>query len=226
MKKIISLLLGCGVLVSTIGGGGNTAPPPTESPPTKIYEIIIEETSPAKAVASTEKEHHPTESVPKETEPTATVPVTTAGPKYKIAKATVTNTSEEKVAPQFEETIVSITPQHTESTTTESVPLKEELKNETIKEPAPESETKPTEFDIHFWITFAKEYAVSVGLTLDGAAGDCWDNPISANSQCIYLERDIKSRLNCCAKDEDITDVWIWTEATGDDCYDIYIGYA
>ena len=23
-----------------------------------------------------------------------------------------------------------------------------------------------------------------------------------------------------------ITDVWIWAEATGNDCYDIYIGYA
>ena len=40
------------------------------------------------------------------------------------------------------------------------------------------------------------------------------------------LERDIKSRLNRYAKDEDITDVWIWAEATGNDCYDLYIGYA
>ena len=52
------------------------------------------------------------------------------------------------------------------------------------------------------------------------------DNPIRAGAHCIYLERDIKNRLNRYAKDEDITDVWIWAEHSGNDCYDIYVGYA
>ena len=81
-------------------------------------------------------------------------------------------------------------------------------------------------FDIDYWIDYAKSYAQSKGLVLDAAAVDCWDNPIRAGAHCIYLERDIQSRLNRYAKDEDITDVWIWAEEVGNDCYDIYIGYA
>ena len=101
------------------------------------------------------------------------------------------------------------------------------------KDPTPEPETQapettepPKAFDIDYWIGFAKNYAQSKGLVLDAAAVDCWDNPIRAGSHCIYLERDIQSRLNRYANDEDITDVWIWAESVGNDCYDIYIGYA
>ena len=101
------------------------------------------------------------------------------------------------------------------------------------EDPAPEPETQAPEtteptkaFDIDYWIGFAKSYAQSKGLVLDTAAVDCWDNPIRAGSHCIYLERDIQSRLNRYANDEDITDVWIWAESVGNDCYDIYIGYA
>lgn len=88
--------------------------------------------------------------------------------------------------------------------------------------------TKPYEpqFDIDYWIAYAKNYAESVGLRLECTAVDCWDNPISANAKCKYLERDIKSRLNYYAKAEDITDVWIWAEKVADNSYEIYIGYA
>ncbi len=88
--------------------------------------------------------------------------------------------------------------------------------------------SKPTEpaFDINYWITYAENYAESVGLRLERSAVDCWDNPISANAKCKYLERDIKSRLNYYAKAEDITDVWIWAEKVADNSYEIYIGYA
>ena len=106
-------------------------------------------------------------------------------------------------------------------------------KTEPTEEPATEPETQapettepPQAFDIDYWIGFAKNYAQSKGLVLDAAAVDCWDNPIRAGSHCIYLERDIQSRLNRYANDEDITDVWIWAESVGNDCYDIYIGYA
>lgn len=71
-----------------------------------------------------------------------------------------------------------------------------------------------------------KAYAESVGLRLESSAVDCWDNPISAGAHCSYLERDIQSRLNRYARDEDITDVWIWAEARSDGKYDLYIGYA
>ncbi len=109
-------------------------------------------------------------------------------------------------------------PEETESPTEEpSVPA--------ITEPEPTSEPEPT-FDIEHWISYAKSMAVSLGLTLDSSATDCWDNPIIAKPTCIYLERDISSRLNRYAKDEEITAVWIWYECIGTSSYLIYIGYA
>lgn len=105
---------------------------------------------------------------------------------------------------------------------TVSQPIESETKVPEETEPA-----KPIEsFGIDYWIDFARSYAQSNGLCLDETAVDCWDSPIRAGSHCIYLERDIQSRLNRYAKDEDITDVWIWFEPVGNDCYDIYIGYA
>ena len=96
------------------------------------------------------------------------------------------------------------------------------------QEPESPAEEEPTEpaFDIQTWIDYAKAYAESIGLRLESSAVDCWDNPISAGTHCSYLERDIQSRLNRYARDEDITDVWIWAEARSDGKYDLYIGYA
>lgn len=93
----------------------------------------------------------------------------------------------------------------------------------TEPEPAPEPEPA---FDIDYWISYAKSTAVSLGLTLEDSATECWDNPITAKPTCIYLERDINSRLNRYAKDETITAVWIWYECVGTSSYLIYIGYA
>ena len=96
------------------------------------------------------------------------------------------------------------------------------------QEPEPPAAEGPAEpaFDIQTWIDYAKAYAESVGLRLENSAVDCWDNPISTGAHCSYLERDIQSRLNRYARDEDITNVWIWAEARSDGKYDLYIGYA
>ena len=94
-----------------------------------------------------------------------------------------------------------------------------------ITEPEPTPKPEPT-FDIDCWISYAKSTAVSLGLTLDSSATDCWDNLITAKPTCIYLERDINSRLNRYAKDGEITAVWIWYECVGTSSYLIYIGYA
>ena len=34
------------------------------------------------------------------------------------------------------------------------------------------------EFDINYWISYAQNYAQSIGLTLDETATECWDNPM------------------------------------------------
>lgn len=94
--------------------------------------------------------------------------------------------------------------------------------------PKPVDQPQPTEpaFDISYWIGFAKSYAESVGLALNSEAVYCLDNPIDADAGCIYLERDIQSRLNRYAADADITDVWVWYEPVSAGSYLIYIGYA
>ena len=105
MKKIIILLLCCGVLVSMAGCGGNTALPPAESPPTTVSETIITEvpietTPPVTAVgqAEEEKEPTPTESKDQATEQTVTAREPTEETKpIETAKLTEKNTGEEKV---------------------------------------------------------------------------------------------------------------------------------
>ena len=83
----------------------------------------------------------------------------------------------------------------------------------------------PALFDIDYWISYAKNTAQQNGLSLDSTATDCWDNPISANPNCIYLERDITSRMSRYARDG-FTCVWVWYECIGTDSYLIYVGYA
>ena len=95
----------------------------------------------------------------------------------------------------------------------------------TTPEPPKEEPTEPV-FDIDYWISFAKSYAESIGLTLDSGAVYCWDNPVAAVVKCKYTERDIRGYLDRYAKDDEITDVWIWYEQTGSGSYEIYIGYA
>lgn len=94
----------------------------------------------------------------------------------------------------------------------------------------PPEEEKPVEtepaFDIEQWISFAKNYAVSVGLEVSNEAVYCSDNPLGAGSHSKYLERDITDCLNRYAKDETISEVWVWAEATGNNTFDLYIGYA
>ncbi len=236
MKKIIILLLCCGVLVGMVGCGGNTAPPSTESPQTTVSETTITEVPtetipPTTTVKPTEKEKGPvpTESKEQATETTKTATEhTTMATPTKETKTTVTSIAEENVAPLIEEVPPITTPQLTERETTAAEPPKEEPRAEmeapNVTEPEPTE--KPAPFNIDHWIAYARNYAESKGLVLSSTAVDCWDTPIRAGAHCIYLERDIQSRLDRYANDEDITDVWIWAEATSNDCYDIYIGYA
>ena len=115
MRKIIILLLCCGLLVSMVGCGGDTAPPPTESPPTKasktvINEIPTETIPPVTAVEPTEKEK---ESTPTECKDQATAPTTTATEPPTTAKPT-------------EEPKPTVTTKPTEPSATENVETKAE----------------------------------------------------------------------------------------------------
>lgn len=82
------------------------------------------------------------------------------------------------------------------------------------------------EFNINYWISYAQNYAQSIGLTLDETAIECWDNPISANANNKNIGDDIESRLNRYKNIEGFTSVWIWAEKLSDTQYEFYIGYA
>lgn len=147
-----------------------------------------------------EKETEPPETRPPREEPKETEPPATTEPAEEAENTSPTEPPTQATSPPEEETIVP-------------------------SQPVEETQPEP-EFEINYWITFAKTYAQSIGLNLDAVAVDCWDNPITAGAHCIYLERDIKNRLNRYNADEDITDVWIWAVDLGDGTYDLYIGYA
>ena len=144
------------------------------------------------------------------------------------------NSDEQTTTPKNEQSAVT-GGQEAQHSTPEATPSVTEAANNGTPEPvAPTvtvqltSEVTPSEpdFDIDYWISYAKSYAQSVGLTLNSEAVYCWDNPIAAGTKCKYTERDIIACLNRYANDKEITDVWIWAEKTGENAYEIYIGYA
>ena len=112
MKRIIILLLCCGLLVNVVGCGGNTAPAPTEKPlttvsKTEITETPTETTPPVAAVEPTEKgkDLSPTESMDQATEPivAATEPTTTAKPKVESKPTATSKPNESSAAENTEE---------------------------------------------------------------------------------------------------------------------------
>lgn len=124
---------------------------------------------------------------------------------------------------QSETTAKKVDSQTTAGQNAETTKVAATTKKETTTKKQTTTE-KP--FDINYWVSYAKDYARSVGLEVNSSASDCWDNPISANSKCVNLKRDIQSRINRYSKDEDITQIWVWAEKTSADSYNIYIGYA
>lgn len=203
-------------------GAAETATKPTE----EKKNGIAEETPPAEMTDS----QVPSESV---TEPTITE---SAKATPSVTEPTPTETTPVETKPS--QTEPTKPPMYEDSTAESEIPLRqtEEQPTETVeKDTEPKQETQPptetTEpetapFNVDYWIAYAKNYAENKGLVLSNTAVDCWDNPIRAGSHCLYLERDIQSRLNRYARDEDSTDVWIWAEPVDNDRYDIYIGYA
>jgi hypothetical protein len=160
----------------------------------------------------------------KEVENTASEPITSSHSVTDKPKTTIAETEKTKSpATSTETSVVQSEPpvQTKKQLATEPVP-------ETVTETEAAPETEPEQaapFDIDYWISYAKTTAQQNGLSLDSTATDCWDNPITANPNCIYLERDINSRMSRYARDG-FTCVWVWYECIGTDSYLIYVGYA
>ena len=114
---------------------------------------------------------------------------------------------------------------HTQTEPPKSEKSEPEITTNTVSEVTTAVE-QIEEFDISYWISYAQNYAKSIGFTLDETATECWDNPISANANNKNIGDDIESRLNRYKNIEGFTSVWIWAEKISDTQYEIYIGYA
>lgn len=227
---LIGLLL---TLIITLNGCYSDDPKPNE----KVSEVPI--SSFLESVETT-ADSEPT----KETEPEQTDVSTQEETEYSkvIAETDTTTVSVTKEIPKSNDTEKDNKPEKVEKpieTTKpkEDTPSKSESKVE--KEPEPEAKPEPPKetevqepetpketFNVDYWIAYAKQYAINIGLELDVTAVDCWDNPIAANPKCTTIEENIRSRLNRYKNVEEFTAVWVWAEKVSDNGYEIYIGYA
>lgn len=240
--KIYAVLL-AGAICISLAGCGNTAPvsesetvqvnaeeTADETSGIDISDVVLAEPTapeesepPAEASASeppqpTEKEKPEAEPAPEQTEP----PVQTE-PQKPAEHA-------EPQPPQEPPTAQTQPPVPPEPEPAPAEPSKPTEPVPTEPEPIP-TEPEPTqpaqpEFDVSYWVSYAKSYAQSIGLELDSEAVSCWDNPIIASANSKYLERDLCGMLDKYSRDADITAVWIWAEPRTDTSWDIYIGYA
>lgn len=222
MKKIIILMLA--LLMSAC-----SAVKPAETLSSMQTEPTAETT-----VTETAASEETTESISTETEPVI------EAPKEETPAPSIGERPEQKATPEITTETTTETPVESATTETTAEPpatpkppaetVKEEKPTEIQKtvETPPESVTEPpkAEFDVNYWISFARSYALQIGLEIAPTAVDCWDNPTTANADCIYLERDLTHRLDRYNRDDDITAVNIWAESLGNGNYLIYIAYA
>ena len=219
MKKLLIL---CVLLLAALLSGCAAEPSQRQAAANTTEAPTLQEGTPASFEPVSTEPNAPTEAPTEAADPAA---CTSNEDKHESGPAISSepvSAPTESDAPASEEAkqppVLPEKPEKTESP-------KEEPSVPAITEPEPTPETEPA-FDIDYWISYAKSTAVSLGLTLENSATECWDNPITADQGCIYLERDINSRLKRYAEDKSITDVWIWYECVGTDKYLIYIGYA
>ena len=143
--------------------------------------------------------------------------------------ATKIDTEKVSEEPIFSQTTTANTEPKQDTLTQKELPQNEISEPEITTNTASEVTTaveQIEEFDINYWISYAQNYAQSIGLTLDETATECWDNPISANANNKNMDADIESRLNRYKNIEGFTSVWILSEKLSDTQYEIYIGYA
>ena len=140
-----------------------------------------------------------------------------------------TGTEKESKEPIFSQTTTANTEPkqdtHTQTEPPKSEKSEPEITTNTVSEVTTAIE-QIEEFDISYWISYAQNYAQSIGLTLDETATECWDNPISANANIKNIGADIESRLN---RIQECLGIYIGVDMgkkISDTQYELHIGYA
>ena len=202
-NRLIPCVLAC-LMIFLVGCNGNTAKEAAQ-------EITKTETSFPAGNTETDSQEETAEE-PESTTVQEETPITAEESQSTAERQTVatvqTKPAEEKTA----DTPATEKPkaEPPKQTTTQAEPEKqtEQPKEQTTAEQKPvekptekPAEPKPTEphkqtFDVSPYVSYAKEYAVSIGLSLDSTATECWDNPISANPNRSGIKADIENRLN------------------------------
>ncbi len=234
MKKITVIVVMAALIVS-LSGCGNTDQPQTiqnnsgiETVTSEIDRIAEpEESSTVSVSESKESSDDSKVEVKAETESSQTEtpqPVAESNPaaQTQSPQTAVPNDTPEPEPPKAVETIPEPKPM---PTSVEEKPTPKPEQTESSQESIPPAESIVPDFNIDYWIGYARSYAASIGLNLSPTAIDCWDNPMIAGAHSKYLERDITDCLNCYKNIEDFTGVWVWAEPDGNGAYKLYIGY-
>ncbi len=142
--------------------------------------------------------------------------------------STPAETSTENAQSQAQQPMMEREPEQATQTPVSTEPATPPASHEPASpEPTLEPTPEPAQssFDASRYVGYAKSYGQSISLSLDSAATACWDDPITANADCIYLERDIRDRLDW-YQASGYTAFWVWSVDNGGGNYQIYIGYA
>lgn len=132
-----------------------------------------------------------------------------------------TTSSAGETKPKVEDPPVQVLP--AETVPPETPPIDSDPSKPMTDEATPQPEEKS--FNMDYWLAYAKDCAVSIGLVLDQGTTGTWDTPIRCSSKTEdVLAAYIRDDLTYYKDQEGCTAVWIWAEQVGDGQYDLFIG--
>lgn len=220
IEKMLAALLAGLITLSLAGCAADKANDNTESGAVSTESSIT--------ATETDKASEPTaeSSLPAGTESTAE----STAEKEKESSTAPADSGKPETAKPADTESPTAPPKQTEPPKVTEPPESKPTESPKSVDPTPTETEKPkpadSQFDINYWIEFARKYAENIGLAINPEAVSCWDNPIIAGPNSKYLERDIKTRMNRYKNVEGFTDIWVWAESDGNGNYRLFIGYA
>ena len=218
-EKMLAALLAGLIILSLTGCGADKAENTSSDPATTesgITATVTESTAEPTAESS----------LPAGTESTTK----STAEKEKAESTAPADSGKKETAKPADAESPNAPPKQTESPKVAEPPESKPTESPKSVDSTPTETTNPKpadpQFDINYWLEFARKYAESIGLAIDPEAVSCWDNPIIAGPNSKYLERDIKTRMNRYKNVEGFTDIWVWAEPDGSGNYRLFIGYA